>query len=61
MQHECFEYEGRMSQLQRLIEIDLPAARNRLKSIVGQIDAYQVELPPEALNRPENLDSKGVI
>ena len=59
MKHECFEYEARMSQLQRIIEIDMPAARNKLKDIVSSIDAYQVEKPVELRrNISEQSESK---
>ncbi|MCH2115475.1 MAG: cobalamin biosynthesis protein [Pirellulales bacterium] len=46
MQHEQFEFSGRLGQLQRLLEADLPAARAKLQSIVRRLDEYQIERPP---------------
>ncbi|MCG8450984.1 MAG: hypothetical protein MI725_15560, partial [Pirellulales bacterium] len=59
LQHEQFEYEGRLGQLQRMLEIDLPTARGRLQAIVRRLDEYQVERPPEASERrPATTDKK---
>ena len=47
LQHELFEYEGRIGQLQRMLEIELPAARAKLQKVVQRVDAYQMERPPQ--------------
>lgn len=59
MQHEMFEYEGRLGQLRRILETELPAARAKLQQIVRRLDAYQIErapqsLEPEVTHKPEN-------
>jgi exonuclease VII large subunit len=41
MQHELFEYEGRISQLLRLVEVDVPAAIGVLNRIVRHLEEYQ--------------------
>ncbi|NOY28706.1 MAG: hypothetical protein GXP28_00600 [Planctomycetes bacterium] len=46
LHHELLEYEGRIGSLQRLLEIELPAARAKLQQIVRRLDAYQIERPP---------------
>lgn len=46
LQHELFEYEGRVGQLRRMLETELPAARAKLQQIVRRLDAYQIERPP---------------
>ena len=46
LQHELFEYEGQVSHLQRMLEIELPAARAKLQQLVRRLDAYQIERPP---------------
>jgi len=61
MQHEMFEYEGRLGQLRRILETELPAARAKLQQIVRRLDAYQVEQTPRSLetpgtNRPESKE-----
>jgi len=48
LHHELLEYEGRIGSLQRLLEIELPAARAKLQQIVRRLDAYQIERPPAA-------------
>jgi hypothetical protein len=40
-QHELFEYEGRISQLTRAIEIDVPQAIGVLAKIIRHLDDYQ--------------------
>ena len=47
LQHEQFEYEGRLGQLRRMLEADLPAARGKLQSIVRRLDEYKIERAPE--------------
>jgi exonuclease VII large subunit len=41
VQHELFEYQGRISQLVRLIEIDVPQAIGLLHKIVRRLEEYQ--------------------
>jgi hypothetical protein len=41
LQHEIFEYEGRISQLRRLVELDAPQAIGVLDRILRQIEDYQ--------------------
>ncbi len=48
LQHEMFEYEGRVGHLQRILETELPAARAKLQQIVRQLDAYQIERAPRS-------------
>jgi len=52
MQHEMFEYEGRVGQLRRILETELPAARAQLQQIVRRLDAYQIEQAPQSLETP---------
>jgi hypothetical protein len=47
LQHELSEYEGRIGQLRRMLETELPAARAKLQKIVRRLDAYQVERAPQ--------------
>lgn len=58
LQHEVFEYQGRIGQLRRLLEIDLPAARAKLELAIRRIEGYAIERPPDApgpqLNLPPN-------
>ena len=48
IQHDMLEYEGRVGQLKRLLETELPAARAKLQQIVHRLDAYQVERAPQS-------------
>ena len=41
IQHELFEYEGRISQLVRLIEIDMPQSMGTLTRIIRHLEDYQ--------------------
>jgi hypothetical protein len=41
VQHELFEYEGRISQLVRTVEIDVPRAIAMLSRIVRRLEDYQ--------------------
>ncbi len=41
VQHELFEYEGRISQLVRLVEIDMPQSLGVLTKIVRHLEDYQ--------------------
>lgn len=63
IQHEMLEYTGRIGQLKRLLETELPAARARLQQIVRRLDEYQIEQTPlardpepapSAQEKPEN-------
>jgi len=48
LQHELFEYEGRVGQLQRILELELPKAGAKLQQILRRLDEYQIERPPSA-------------
>lgn len=48
IQHEMMEYTGRIGQLKRMLESELPAARARLQQIVRRLDEYQIERTPLA-------------
>ncbi len=50
--HESFEYDGRIGQLRRLLEQDVPKARALLVRIARRLDEYQIERPPEAPPAP---------
>ena len=50
--HEMLEYSGRIGQLKRMLETELPAARARLQQIVQRLDAYQIERAPIAHDPP---------
>jgi hypothetical protein len=41
LQHELFEYDGRISQLVRILEIEVPRAIAILEKIVRHLDDYQ--------------------
>jgi exonuclease VII large subunit len=41
VQHELFEYEGRISQLVRLVEVDMPQAAGVLTKIIRRLEDYQ--------------------
>jgi hypothetical protein len=41
VQHELFEYEGRISQLVELVEADVPAAMGVLDRLVNRLEEYQ--------------------
>ena len=46
--HELFEYEGRISQLKKVLEQDIPRAIATLDKILRQLEAYQIEQAPGA-------------
>ena len=46
--HEMQEYTGRIGQLKRILEVELPAARAKLQQIIQRLDAYQIERAPVA-------------
>jgi len=54
LHHELLEYKGRIGSLQRLLEIELPAARAKLQQIVRRLDAYGIERPPISVDPIEN-------
>lgn len=41
VQHELFEYEGRITQLVRFIEVDMPQAMSVLTKIIRHLEEYQ--------------------
>jgi hypothetical protein len=41
VQHELFEYEGRISQLVQLVEIDMPQAMGVLTKVIRNLEEYQ--------------------
>ncbi len=59
MQHEMFEYEGRVGQLRRILETELPAARAKLQQIIRRLDAYQIERAPQSQEPQVINKSKG--
>jgi len=50
--HESFEYDGRIGQLRRMIENDVPRARGVLAKILRRLDEYQIEQAPTAFEVP---------
>lgn len=46
--HDVLEHHGRIGQIRRMLEVDLPAARETLQKIVRRLDDYKLELPPAA-------------
>lgn len=57
--HESLEHKGRIGQLRRLLEIDVPDARGSLESILRRLDAYQIERPPDLQTREANQTGDG--
>jgi exonuclease VII large subunit len=51
--HESLEYRGRVGQLRRALEHDVPKARTLLMKIVRRLEEYQIERPPEAMDLPD--------
>src|SRR5687768_6987999 len=51
--HESLEYRGRVGQLRRALEHDIPNARALLIKIIRRLEEYQIERPPEAMDLPE--------
>jgi hypothetical protein len=41
VRHEMFEYEGRMTQLNDLVELDVPHAIAIIRKLVGRLEEYQ--------------------
>ena len=48
LQHEEYEYRGRLGHLRKLLETELPAARAKLQLIIRRIEGYTIERPPES-------------
>jgi hypothetical protein len=46
--HDSTEFKGRIGQLRRLVEQDVPTARAVLAKLLRRLDEYQVERPPDA-------------
>ena len=46
LRHEQFEYDGRIGQLRRAMELDVPKAAALLQTILRRLDEYQIERPP---------------
>jgi hypothetical protein len=51
--HESMEFHGRVGQLRRLAEQDVPSARILLGKLLARIDEYQIEKAPAAFTPPE--------
>jgi exonuclease VII large subunit len=51
--HEQFEYDGRIGQLRRALEHDVPRARALLNKIVRRLEEYKIERPPDVLDASE--------
>ena len=47
LRHETFEFDGRVGQLRRLLELDAPKARALLQNVIRRLDEYKIERPPE--------------
>lgn len=50
--HELLENRGRIGQMRRLLDNDVPRAASALERMVNRLDAYGIERPPEAMQRP---------
>lgn len=48
LQHEVFEYLGRIGHLRRLLETEFPAARAKLELIIRRVEGYTIERPPNS-------------
>lgn len=46
--HDSTEFKGRIGQLRRLVEQDVPTARAVLAKLLRRLDEYQLERPPDA-------------
>lgn len=46
--HDALEFKGRIGQLRRLVEQDVPNARAVLAQIMRRLEEYQLERPPDA-------------
>jgi hypothetical protein len=52
--HEALEYRGRVGQLRRALEHDVPKARAVLMKILRRLEEYQIERPPEAMDHMDD-------
>jgi hypothetical protein len=52
--HESLEFRGRVGQLRRALEHDVPQARAVLMKILRRLEEYQIERPPETIDFPED-------
>ena len=48
LHHQFYEYQGRISNLKRILEHDIPRANAALLHILQQLEQYQLEQPPPA-------------
>lgn len=46
LNHEMYEFDGRIGHLKRVLETDLPAARAKIQQIIRTIEGYQIERAP---------------
>lgn len=60
LQHELFEYEGRIGHFQRLLEVELPIAKAKLKQLVRRLDEYRIERPPITVDCLENSPHEAI-
>lgn len=59
--HESFEFDGRIGQLRRALEQDLPRAEAALAKILRRLEEYQVERPPESPSSPPPLPAAAPV
>ena len=59
LKHEIFEYEGRIGQLKRVLEQDIPRAIANLEKILRQLEAYRIEQAPRAESRERRVENPG--
>lgn len=52
MEHELYEYQGRISQLRQILEIDVLQSQSVLQRVIARLEAYTVEKPPEGPSQP---------
>ena len=52
---EQFEFDGRLGQLRRTLENDVPRARAVLEQIIRRLEEYQIERPPEVTTPAESV------
>jgi len=57
MHHQLYEYQGRISKLNRLLEHDIPQARAALQHILRQLESYQLEQSPTAPQTTEETQA----
>ncbi len=57
MNHEMFQYQGRVGKLRRMLEHDIPRANGVLQNILRQLESYQIERSPAA-EPPLQADDK---